>query len=205
MITCNTTADITIFKFLFKNHQSVHSALERCRIFIVRYGLLFFRFAIEQVSYWECIQTFMQLKLYMLYCKYYNVYNVYKNPRCLLNNSKTVFKLMFLTLMLALHLCTIVFIVVQFTRLEKLARHKINRTNGFDFIFSFVNILDSKFVGLFMFVLANIITGLINLSTNTLLVSNNTALAVLQAYMFVVTLLSYCFYFVSISGKKTVW
>jgi hypothetical protein len=108
-------------------------------------------------------------------------------------------KLMYSTLLLTLQLCTVLFISVSCTRLNKLSKQTIfpTWTSSTGFVFSFINILDSKFVGLFMFIVANILTGLINLSMNTLHASNTHASIILLAYMVVVTLSSYYFYFYS--------
>ncbi len=118
---------------------------------------------------------------------------------------------MYSTLLLTLQLCTVLFISVSCTRLNKLSKQTIfpTWTSSTGFVFSFINILDSKFVGLFMFIVANILTGLINLSMNTLHASNTHASIILLAYMVVVTLSSYYFYFYSaflfLPSQKLEW
>jgi hypothetical protein len=50
--------------------------------------------------------------------------------------------------------------------------------------FCFITISDSKFIGLFIFLTSNLLTGLVNLSINTLHVSNYISFSILSIYSF---------------------
>ena len=49
---------------------------------------------------------------------------------------------------------------------------------------SFIRISDSKFIGLFIFLTSNLLTGLVNLSINTLRVSDQISFTILSIYSF---------------------
>ena len=67
---------------------------------------------------------------------------------------------------------------------------------------SFVEIVDSKFIGLFVFLLSNVLTGLINLSINTLNVKDNVAMLILNAYCLVSFGIPYFSYFMTKIFRK---
>ncbi len=69
-------------------------------------------------------------------------------------------------------------------------------------IFSFPYIVDSKFIGLIVFLLSNILTGLINLTTNTLVVSNVYSFLILNLYTFVAYFLPYLGYYYYYNNNK---
>jgi hypothetical protein len=50
--------------------------------------------------------------------------------------------------------------------------------------FCFIRISDSKFIGLFIFLISNLLTGLVNLSINTLRVSNQISFLIIAVYSF---------------------
>jgi uncharacterized membrane protein (DUF4010 family) len=62
-------------------------------------------------------------------------------------------------------------------------------------IFSFPFIVDSKFIGLIIFLLSNLLTGLVNLTVNTLAVDNLYSFFILNAYAFVAYFLPYLAYY----------
>ena len=62
-------------------------------------------------------------------------------------------------------------------------------------IFSFPYIVDSKFIGLIVFLLSNLLTGLINLTMDTLVVSNFYSFLILNAYAFVAYFFPYLAYY----------
>lgn len=51
-----------------------------------------------------------------------------------------------------------------------------------DALYSFARIVDSKFIGLFNFLFSNLFTGLVNLSINTLHVSDSIAFFIVSLY-----------------------
>ena len=86
------------------------------------------------------------------------------------------------TLLLALFMTSILIVAKLFmpeneTQSESLSA-KLSR------IFSFVAISDSKFIGLIVFLISNLLTGLINLSINTLNISDLNAFLILASYSF---------------------
>ncbi len=76
---------------------------------------------------------------------------------------------------------------------EEFLNHKLK--SQLNFIFSFAVIGDTKFVGLFIFLLSNLLTGIVNLSINTLEISNPIAFMILSIYMFSCFLFPFLFYF----------
>ena len=72
-------------------------------------------------------------------------------------------------------------------------------------VFSFPHIVDSKFVGLVVFLISNLLTGIVNLSINTLYVANVSAFIIICIYNFVVYFLPYLgYYYILIVNKKKV-
>ena len=51
-------------------------------------------------------------------------------------------------------------------------------------IFSFAEIIDSKYIGLVNFLISNLLTGLVNLSINTIKISDLTSILILTGYCF---------------------
>jgi hypothetical protein len=68
-------------------------------------------------------------------------------------------------------------------------------------IFSFALIADSRFTGFFLFMLSNLITGLINLSINTMAISDTISFSVLCFYSLVAFAIPFYFYFM-LNTKK---
>ena len=69
-------------------------------------------------------------------------------------------------------------------------------------IFSFAVIGDTKFVGLFIFLLSNLFTGIVNLSINTLKISDPTAFIILSIYTFLCFLLPFLFHFYTFPNQQ---
>jgi hypothetical protein len=69
-------------------------------------------------------------------------------------------------------------------------------------ICSFVEIVDSKFIGLFVFLLCNVLTGLVNLSINTLNTKDNVAMIILNIYCLVSFGVPYLVYFLTKAHRK---
>lgn len=61
--------------------------------------------------------------------------------------------------------------------------------------FSFVEVVDSKMIGLFIFLISNVFTGLINLSFKTREMSDLFALIILGLNSFISTLIPFIFYY----------
>ncbi len=105
------------------------------------------------------------------------------------------------TLLLALFMTSILIVAKLFmseneTQSECLSA-KLSR------IFSFVAISDSKFIGLIIFLISNLLTGLINLSINTLKVSDLNAFLILASYSFASFLIPFLIYYqMNIDSKK---
>ena len=72
---------------------------------------------------------------------------------------------------------------------EKLTEQQVLKT------FSFHYIIDSKFIGLFVFLLSNVLTGVINLNIKTLYVETNFAFLILIFYNLVSYLIPFLFYY----------
>lgn len=60
--------------------------------------------------------------------------------------------------------------------------------------FSFAKIIDSKFIGLILFIISNLMTGIINLNIKTIYTSNFFAMIILICYVFCSFIISYFFY-----------
>jgi hypothetical protein len=58
----------------------------------------------------------------------------------------------------------------------------------------FFKIIDSKFIGLMLFLIANIQTGLINVTINTRYVSTITTFLILSIHSFLITIMPFYFY-----------
>jgi hypothetical protein len=69
-----------------------------------------------------------------------------------------------------------------------------------DQVFSFVRVTDSRFIGLFVFLISNVLTGLVNLSINTLSTSDTVAVLVLLVYCLASFGVPFLVYFFSHSG-----
>ena len=69
--------------------------------------------------------------------------------------------------------------------------------------FSFVDVLDSKMIGLSVFLISNVFTGLVNLSMRTREVADVFALLILFLNSFVSTLIPFVFYFYCFLKNKT--
>lgn len=85
--------------------------------------------------------------------------------------------------------------------------HQINEQNFqllFNETFSFAKIIDSKFVGLIVFLISNLMTGIINLNIKTIYVSDIYALIIILFYIFLTFGSSFIFYriFIFKSIKK---
>jgi phosphatidylinositol glycan class W len=61
--------------------------------------------------------------------------------------------------------------------------------------FSFQYIIDSKYIGLLVFLLSNVLTGVINLNMKTLYIENSLAFVILVVYNFVSYLIPFLFYY----------
>jgi hypothetical protein len=100
-------------------------------------------------------------------------------------------------LFLTLSLAVILVIVNSCSRLNKLIK-KNELNQQLDFIFSFIKILDSKYIGLFVFLFSNVLTGIVNLSMQTIYMNDFSAFLIVSVYIMLVISTSYFFYF-----KKT--
>lgn len=69
--------------------------------------------------------------------------------------------------------------------------------------FSFVDVLDSKMIGLSVFLISNVFTGLVNLSMRTRIIADVFALLILFLNSFVSTLIPFVFYFYCFLKNKT--
>jgi len=122
--------------------------------------------------------------------------------RRLCNISFIFSTLMFATLLLVTFLCTAVFITKALVQLNlKLKKSEAALKN---FTFSFVYITDSKHIGLLIFVISNVLTGLVNLSINTIRVPNAIAYVIYFSYSLIVFSIAYVvFYKLNKPSKKT--
>ena len=71
-------------------------------------------------------------------------------------------------------------------------------------VFSFPYIIDSKFIGLVVFLISNLLTGFVNLSMNTLYVSGFYSFLILCAYNFMAYFIPFMgyYYFYCVYNKK---
>lgn len=69
--------------------------------------------------------------------------------------------------------------------------------------FSFAEISDAKYIGLFIFLLSNVLTGCVNLSINTLRTNDLNAFIILCAYSFVSFALPFLVHYYLRVYKKT--
>lgn len=109
--------------------------------------------------------------------------------RRLCNSSFIFLALMVSSLLLALYLCTIIFIIKLIERL------RLNTNKCINQIFSFISIIDSTNNGLIIFIVSNLLTGLVNLTINTLAISNLNAFLIIIFYSFCVFFVSHEFYY----------
>ena len=61
-------------------------------------------------------------------------------------------------------------------------------------MFTFSRILNSKYCGLFMFLVSNVLTGLVNITLNIGFVEEKTSLVIISLYMMASTFLTFSFY-----------
>ena len=99
-------------------------------------------------------------------------------------------------LLLALFLCITMIMTNLIKKLNKFTNLNQVKTQELinDFIFSNIRIVDSKFIGLFIFILSNLLTGIVNLTINTLKVDNLYSLAIIDVYIAVIIYFSYSIY-----------
>ncbi len=64
-----------------------------------------------------------------------------------------------------------------------------------DYIFSYIKIIDSKFVGLYIFLISNLLTGLVNLTIQTIYLNALNSFAIITIYMVIIISTSYFVYF----------
>ena len=88
-------------------------------------------------------------------------------------------------------------------KIDELLEHR-DMINKLDFSFSFAKIADSKFIGLFIFLTSNLITGLVNLNMNTLRVSDYNALVGLCIYSMISFAIPFSFYFFNKISSKSI-
>ena len=60
--------------------------------------------------------------------------------------------------------------------------------------FSFAKLLDSKFIGLILFMVSNLMTGIINLNIKTIYTSDFISMIIILCYIFCSFFISYFFY-----------
>ena len=111
------------------------------------------------------------------------------------------------TMLLAFFMLIIVLVAKILLLFNQKVSEKTNDENGkqelvnnklksqLSFIFSFAVISDTKFVGIFIFLLSNLFTGIVNLSINTLNISEQLAFLILSIYMCSCFLFPILFYF----------
>ncbi len=124
-------------------------------------------------------------------------------------------KLLCSTILLTLYMITILLISKFYLSYNKkqaqLNEKKLNSPEVYDACleqlsdsFSFVEIIDSQFIGLVVFLLSNVLTGAVNLSINTLKVNNLPAFGILSAYCFVSFAVPYLLYFIFVFNTKKI-
>ena len=99
--------------------------------------------------------------------------------------------MMITCLFLTLSLAVVLVIVKSCSKLTK----KKDLQLQLEHIFSHVKIIDAKFIGLYLFLSSNILTGLINLNVQTIYTSDLNAFLILTSYMAFLLSTSYFFYF----------
>lgn len=101
---------------------------------------------------------------------------------------------MFGCLLLTLKLAIVLVIVNTCIKLNNLKTKSSDSLKILNIIFSYVNIVDSRYIGLFMFIISNLLTGFVNLSIKTLYVNDIYAFIILTIYTAIVLFLSYLLY-----------
>ena len=105
-------------------------------------------------------------------------------------------------LFLTLSLSVILVIVNSCSRLNNKFRKKNELNQQLDLIFSFLKIIDAKYIGLYVFLFSNVLTGIVNLIMETIYMNDLSAFLIVSTYIMLVISTSYFFYFNKIKNLK---
>ena len=105
-------------------------------------------------------------------------------------------------LFLTLSLSVILVIVNSCSRLNNKLRKKNELNQQLDLIFSFLKIIDAKYIGLYVFLFSNVLTGIVNLIMETIYMNDLSAFLIVSTYIMLLISTSYFFYFNKIKNLK---
>lgn len=117
------------------------------------------------------------------------------------------------TLLWLLNLLSAIFIAKFFTFLLKknhtsstktvdIRQHVINLIYLLESAFQFVETVDSKFIGLLVFLIANLSTGIANMTLYTLNITDLDSILILHLHSFVSTAIPFSLYYFYLKPKK---